>query len=192
MNAPELPATVAARAFIRGTALLSLIMAGLSVAWSLFQILVVCVFKPADFLSVVPFMLPPGMSLPALLVWLAQHALSLSVGLLGLSLAFALVSLGLFNYRRWGYIGFIVFLIVIAVANFALLPMFDHLIINSITSLFPSDFLSSNEGREAALYIRNMRGFMWGGLGSTMLLIAALHGWLIFKLCRPPVRALFY
>jgi len=191
MNPPELPDIAATRTFIRGTALLSLIVAGVSVLWSSLQWLIVWLAKPADLLAVIQLMLPAGISLPPLMLWLVKYALMLSGLLLVLSLAFAIVSWGLFQYRHWGRIGFMVFLIVIAIANFALLPVFDHLIIGSMTSLFPTDFLATPEGRELSLQIQGMRWFMWITSGSTMLLIAAVHGWLVFKLQRPQVRALF-
>jgi len=192
MNPPELPSTLAARSFVRSTAWLSLGMAGLSVLWSLLQLLIVWLFKPIEWLEPVQWLLPPGMSLPPLMFWLAKHALLLSVLLLLLSLAFALVSWGLLNYRTWGKNGFIVFLIVIALANFALLPVLDRLITDSMASLFPRGFLATSAGSELAAHLQRMRRFMWVSLGSTMLLIAALHAWLVVKLQRPPVRTLFY
>jgi len=192
MTPPELPTTVAARSFVRGTALLSLVMAGVSVGWSVLQLLVVVLSKPADLLEIMQFMLPPGMAVPPLMLWLANHAVLLSLLLLVLSLAFGVVSWGLLTYRKWGQIGFIVFLIAIALANFALLPICDRLLTDSIASFFPADFLATSAGSELAAHIQGMRGFMWVILGSTMLLIAGLHAWLVFKLQRPPVRTLFY
>jgi len=189
MNPPELPATLAARAFIRNTALLSLAVAGASALWGLLQLLVVLLAKPSDLLEIMQLMLPPGVALPSLMLWIAQYALLLSGLLLGLSLAFAWVSWGLLKYRHWGRIGFIVFLIVIALANFALLPVFDQ-ILSSMSSL--ADFLATTEGRELALQIQRFRWFMWISLGSTLLLVAVLHGWLIVKLQRQQMRALFY
>jgi len=191
MNPPELPDIAATRTFIRGTALLSLIVAGVSVLWSGLQCLIVWLAKPTDLLAVIQLMLPSGASLPPLVLWLVKHALMLSLLLLVLSLAFAIVSWGLFQYRHWGRIGFMMFLIVIAIANFALLPVFDHLIMGSMTSLFPADFLATPEGRELSSQIQSARWFMWITSGSTMLMIAAVHGWLAFKLQRPQVRALF-
>jgi len=193
MNPPELPATLAARAFIRSTALLSLAMAGISVLWSLLQLLIVLLTKPSDLLEIMQLMLPPDADSPPLMLWIAQYALLLSALLLGLSLAFAWVSWGLLKYRHWGRIGFIVFLIIIALANFALLPLCDRLFTDSMAALFSDGlWFSSNEGNHWAAHIQRMRWFMWISLGSTMLLVAALHGWLIVKLQRRQMRALFY
>lgn len=191
MNLPELPSTAtprdAATSFIDVTAKLSLLMAALSVAWSLFQLLVVGLLGRFDLLG---WMQQQDLPVPAAMQWAAQHLLTLSLLLLLASLAFAAVSWGLLKRREWGRIGFIVFLVLIAVANFASLPLIQQLF-DGMYAIMPVEFLDSPQGRDMRVQVQVSR---WTALltsSVTALAFAVLHGWLVIKLQRPDVRKQF-
>lgn len=186
MNRPTLPRSPAA-SFVGVLAKLSLAIAGLSIVWFLFQLLLVAAlgrFDLADWMQRQYLPVPPQLD------WAMQHALAVTVLLLLLSLAFLAVSWALLRHRQWGRAGFIVFLIAVAAANFAMLPLINGMF-DAAQSFLPSDFLASPEGRQALAQLHTTRTILFvSGLASAFA-FAALHGWLVFKLCTPDVRNLF-
>ena len=191
MNSPQLPpipaAPSAAASFIAVTAKLSLVMAALAIAWSLLQLLVVALMGRLDIIAA---MQSEGLPVPAGVIWLAEHALSLSVLGLLLSIAFLAVSWALLRHREWGRIGFIVFLVLVALANFAFLPLI-HGMFEGMQAMVPADFLNSPQGLEMRV---QLRVGLWTSLltgGAAALVVAGLHGWLVIKLRRPDVRRQF-
>jgi len=173
--------------FIAATAKLSLLVAVLSVLWCLLQLLLVVLlgrFDPMDWL------LRHGLSPPPSLQWALQYALALTVAMLLSSLALLAVSWAMLRHREWGRIGFIVLLVVVALANFAMLPLLDGLF-DAMRAMLPAGFAATEEGRQALAQLQSGRWIALSGSGISALLVAALHGWLAFKLCRPQVRALF-
>ncbi len=191
MIQPELPPSRSTRspaaAFIDVTARLSLLMAGLSIAWSLFQLLLVAVLGRLD---VVGWLQQQALPVPPAMQWAARHALSLTLLMLLLSVALLAVSWALLRRREWGRIGFIVFLVLVAVANFAMLPLVDGMF-DAMQSILPAGFLDSPEGGKALAQMRASRWTALLSIGATALAFAGLHGWLVLKLCRDEVRALF-
>ncbi|KRG87523.1 hypothetical protein ABB34_04545 [Stenotrophomonas daejeonensis] len=184
---PLPPPRSAAAAFVDVTAKLSLLMAGLSVLWCLLQLLLATLldqFDPVGWLQRQYLPVPPALE------WALHHALSLSLAMLLLALAFAAVSWALLRHRGWGRRGFIVFLVAVAVANFAMLPLLDGMF-DAMQAMLPADFLATAQGREAMLQMRSGRWVALASAGITALAFAALHGWLVLRLCRPDVRALF-
>ena len=191
MNSPQLPpipaAPSAAASFIAVTAKLSLLMSAVAIAWSLLQLLVVALMGRLDIIAA---MQNEGLPVPAGVIWLGEHALSLSVLGLLLSIAFLAVSWALLRHREWGRIGFIVFLVLVALANFAFLPLI-HGMFESMQAMVPGDYLNSPQGLEMRV---QLRVGLWTSLitgGVTALALAVLHAWLVIKLRRPDVRALF-
>ena len=191
MNSPQLPpipaAPSAAASFIAVTAKLSLLMSAVAIVWSLLQLLVVALMGRLDIIAA---MQSEGLPVPAGVIWLGKHALSLSVLGLLLSIAFLAVSWALLKHREWGRIGFIVFLVLVALANFAFLPLI-HGMFESMQAMVPADFLNSPQGLEMRV---QLRVGLWTSLitgGVTALALAVLHAWLVIKLRRPDVRALF-
>lgn len=191
MNPPQLPpipaAPSAAASFIAVTAKLSLLMSAVAVAWSLLQLLVVALMGRMDIIAA---MQNEGLPVPAGVIWLGEHAISLSVLGLLLSIAFLAVSWALLRHREWGRIGFIVFLVLVALANFAFLPLI-HGMFESMQAMVPADYLNSPQGLEMRV---QLRVGLWTSLitgGVTALALAVLHAWLVIKLRRPDVRALF-
>ena len=191
MNPPQLPPTPAtpspAASFIAVTAKLSLLMSAVAIVWSLLHVLLVTLMSRLDIIGV---MQNEGLPVTPGMLWLGEHALSLSVLGLLLSIAMLAVSWALLKHREWGRIGFIVFLVLVALANFAFLPLI-HGMFDSMQAMVPADFLNSPQGLEMRV---QLRVGLWTSLitGSVAALaLAVLHAWLVIKLRRPDVRALF-
>lgn len=190
MSPPQLPppaAHSAAASFIAVTAKLSLVMAVMAIIWNLLQLLLVALMGRFDVVGVLQ---NEGLPVPPAFIWLDQHAVSLSLLCLLLSIAFLAVSWALLKHREWGRIGFIVFLVLVAVANFAFLPLI-HGMFEGMQAMVPADFLNSPQGLEMRV---QLRVGLWTSLitgTAAALALAGLHGWLVVKLRRPDVRALF-
>ncbi len=178
---PLSPAPATSTSFIDVTAKLSLLLGVLSVLWSVFQLLLAALLRRFDLSA---WMQQQEIPFPAALHWAAQHALSLSFLLLGTSLAFVAVSWGLLRRREWGRTGFIVFLVLVALANFAFLPLIQELF-NGLYTIVPAEFLDSPQ----------LRFSQWSALltaGISAVAFAILHGWLVVKLRRPEIRRQFH
>ncbi len=163
-------------------------MAALAILWGLIQLVLVLALSRLDMLDV---MQSQGLPLPEAFQWIGRHALSLTALMLGVSIAFFLVSWAMFKRREWGRLGFIVFLVLVALLNFASLP-FIHSLFDSMRSMFPAEFLQSAEGMELRAQLNSG---LWMSLFTgaiTAIAFAGLHGWLVIKLQRPDVRALFH
>ena len=191
MNPPQFPpapaAPSAAASFIAVTAKLSLLMSAMAIVWSLLQVLLVGAISRLDIIGV---MQNEGLPVTPGMLWLGEHALSLSVLGLLLSIALLAVSWALLKHREWGRIGFIVFLVLVALANFAFLPLI-HGMFEGMQAMVPADFLNSPQGLEMRV---QLRVGLWTSLitgGAAAVALAVLHAWLVIKLRRPDVRALF-
>ncbi len=184
---PLRPASASAAGFIDVTARLSLAMAVLSIAWSLFQLLLVVLLDRLDPLD---WLQRQGLPVPAALQWAAQHALSLTVLMLLLCVALLAVSWAMLRRYEWGRIGFIVFLVGVTLANFAMLPLVDGMF-TAMQAIMPPGFHDSPDGRHAMAQMQASRWTALISAGVTALAFAGLHAWLVVKLCRDEVRALF-
>jgi ABC-type uncharacterized transport system permease subunit len=191
VNLPELPSARtprdAATGFIDVTAKLSLLMAALSIAWSLLQLLIVGLLQRLD---IAGWLQQQDVPVPATIQWAAQHMLSLTLLLLLASLAFLAVSWGLLKRREWGRIGFIVFLVLVALANFAFLPLIQDMF-NGMYQIVPAELLDSPQGREMRAQLRFSQWTALLTAGITALAFAVLHGWLVIKLQHVDVRRQF-
>ena len=107
-----------------------------------------------------------------------------------LSLAFLAVSWALLKHREWGRIGFIVFLVVVALANFAMLPLVNDLF-DAMHAILPADFMASPQARDMRIQLQASRWVSLLTAGGTALVFAVLHGWMVIKLCRRDVQTLF-
>lgn len=165
-----------------------MVMAALAILWSLVQLVLVLALGHLDMAGALQ---DQGLPLPEAFQWFGRHALLLTALMLAVSVAFLAVSWAMFKRREWGRLGFIVFLVLVALLNFASLPII-HSVFDSMRSMFPTEFLQSAEGRELRVQLNSG---MWMSLISgavTAIAIAALHGWLVIKLRRADVRALFH
>lgn len=188
---PDLPAPppppTTSTSFIDVTARLSLLLGALSVLWSVFQLLLAALLQRFDLGA---WMLQQEIPVPAALHWAAQHVLALSLLLLGASLAFVAVSWGLLRRREWGRTGFIVFLVLAALANFAFLPLIQELF-NGLYTLVPAELSGSPQGREVHAQLRLSHWLALLVAAISAVALAALHGWLVMMLRRPEIRRQF-
>ncbi len=173
--------------FIDTTAKLSLLMAVLSILWCLCQIVVVVGLGHLD---IVGWMQGEGLPVPAVFFWLGRHAALLSLLMLLASVGLLVVSWGLLKHREWGRIGFVVLLVLIAVANLAVIPLVDAVMLG-LQSVVPADILQSEQGRELRVQLLVGRWSMLLLTCGSALVIALLHGWLVIKLYRPEIRRIF-
>ncbi len=176
-----------AAAFVDVTAKLALLMAALGVVWSLLQLVLVLALGQLDISG---WMQRESLPVPASLVWAGRHATALTLLMLLLSLAFLAVSWALLKHREWGRIGFIVFLVVVALANFAMLPLVNDLF-DAMHAILPADFMASPQAREMRIQLQASRWVSLLTAGGTALVFAVLHGWMVIKLCRRDVQTLF-
>ena len=173
--------------FIDTTAKLSLLMAVLSILWCLCQIVVVVGLGHLD---IVGWMQGEGLPVPAVFFWLGRHAALLSLLMLLASVGLLVVSRGLLKHREWGRIGFVMLLVLIAVANLAVIPLVDAVMLG-LQSVIPADILQSEQGRELRVQLLVGRWSMLLLTCGSALVIALLHGWLVIKLYRPEIRRIF-
>ena len=178
---PSLPAS----GFVTATAKVSLLMAGLGLAWSVFQLLVAALL-PDDAVAAMDA-LP---EVPAALVWCLEHRLGLSLLVLALSVLFLACSWGLLRRREWARIGFIVFLVLGAVLNLAGLALIDH-VFDTLQAMLPVQILDSGEGRQLLAQLQVSRTLAWASGVLGVIAFGALHGWIIYRLAAAPVRREF-
>jgi len=178
---PPLPAA----GFVTVLARISLFLAILGVAGSLAQMVLALLLPDA---AVARAAVQP--EIPSAVTWLLRHRHALTLASLLLSLLFLAVAWGLLRRREWARLAFIGLLLAAAAANFAGLaligPFFDGL-----QGMFPAQMLDSPDGRQflAQMQFNRQVAFVTSLLGA--LGIAALHGWIAWKLCTTPVRAEF-
>lgn len=191
MTPPLLPPVVdssrSATSFIDVTAKLSLVMGVLSILWSLFQLLLVGLLGQLD---IIGWMQQHEMPVPTSMHWISEHMLSMTLLLLLSSVAFLAVSWAMLKRREWGRIGFIVFLVVVAIANFALLPLVQGMF-DGMAAIVPPEFLNSPDGQEMRAQLQMSRWTMLITATITAISFAGLHGWLVIKLQRDDVRKQF-
>lgn len=175
-------------AFIDVTARLSLVMAVLSVIYSVLQLAVVALLGR---IGVGDWLAAHHLPVPSSLQWLMDYATPLGLLMLLLSLAFLAVSWGLLARREWARIGFIAFLLLLALANFASLPLIAPLF-SALTGMLPADILHTREGQQVLAQLQLSRWVVLVTAGISALAIAALHGWLALKLGKAEIRAQFH
>lgn len=166
--------------FVTTMALISLALGGLGVASNLLQLLFALAVPASTDLAA---LLPPGVPLPPLLDWLGRHVVALSLaGALGSALL-AWVSWGLWQRREWGRKGFNALLVIVALGNFACLPL--------LHGAFDGPAAALTELPEVATMLHAMQQLLFWSALAGALAIAALHGWIVWRLCRADIRAEF-
>lgn len=183
MNMP--PPLPTSTGFVTVLGRISLVLAILSVLWALAQVLLALILPEALVAQVAA-----QPEVPAMVVWVMKHRHTLALAMLALSLLFLAVAWGLLKRREWGRLGFIALLLLGAAANFAALLLVDPFF-DGLHGMFPAQMLESPEGQQfvAQMRFNRIMAFASGLLGA--LAIAALHGWIVWKLCTAAVRAEF-
>lgn len=170
--------------FVTPLAAISLALGGLGLASNALQLLVAWSL-PASGLAA--GLLPPGLPVPAPLAWLEAHLAGLSLaGMLG-SAVLAWMSWGLLQRREWARRAFIAGLALTALADFAVLPLLDGLFTGVADGAMPSGV---DAGSLRATLHALEQALFWSCLAGAVL-IAALHAWIGWQLCRPAIRAEF-
>lgn len=173
--------------FVTVMAWLSLAVALMSAAGNALQAVAALV---APGLGSLGGLLPPGATVPPLLTWLGEHLVGLSVLGVVLSLAMAWICWALLQRREWGRLAFIAMLVLVALANFACIPLVNVALSMAMAVLDPTGSGDVNAELVAAgaPMLAALRLACWLGAGA----IAAVHGWIIWQLCRPAIRAEFH
>ncbi|MFT4247259.1 MAG: hypothetical protein QM581_04350 [Pseudomonas sp.] len=170
--------------FVTATAAVSLALGGLGVASNGLQLLLAWALPPVGLST---GLLPPGAPLPPAITWLETHLAALSLAGIALSALLAVVAWGLLRRREWARYAFIAGLVLAALANFAGLPLLDPLFAGLMDGIAPPDLDPAQ--LQAATHTLQQAAF-WACLAGAVL-IAAVHGWIAWKLCRPEIRAEF-
>ncbi|MCD9085377.1 hypothetical protein [Stenotrophomonas sp. SY1] len=186
MSPPELPSR--ASAFVDLTAKLSLLMGVLGVVWCLLQLLAVSAFGRMDLIA---WLEHDGLLAPDQLRWFQAHATTLTLLMLISSVLFLAACWGFFKRREWGRRGLIIFLVLVALANVAALPLIN-IMFDTLQAMVPADLLASPGAHDLRVQLRAGRWFSLLSAGAAAIGLAALHAWLVVKLQRPQVRALFH
>ena len=185
MHAPLRPASPRS-SFVSVMAWLSLAVALLSAAGNALQALAALL---APGLGDLAGLLPPGAPVPPALTWLGEHIVGLSVLGVVVSLVMAWISWALLQRREWGRLAFIAMLVLVALANFACIPLVDVALSMAMAVLDPTGGADATAQlvEAGAPMLAALRLACWLGA----LAIAAVHGWIIWQLCRPAIRAEF-
>lgn len=179
---PPLPA---AAGFVTALGRISLALAVLGVFGALAQLLFALLLPDTMVARVAA-----RPEVPAAVAWTLHHRNALALAMLALALLFLAASWGLLRRQEWGRLGFIALLLLGAAANFAALLLVDPFF-DGLHGLFPAQRLDSPEGLQLIAQMRFNRHMTYasGLLGAVA--IAALHGWIVWKLCTDAVRAEF-
>jgi len=133
-----------------------------------------------DFLA----MVAPGAQLPSAMAWVFGNLGLLNFLSLLSSVLFAAVSYGLLKRFEWGRVGFALFLAASALAGIVGAAVFAH---------FLSVAYDMNDAGIAGIdpAFQRMQSAMKVAMVVAALLVAVLHGAIIWKLYRPEIRAEF-
>ncbi|KTF41524.1 hypothetical protein [Xanthomonas translucens] len=184
---PPPPLPTARNPMIDTMAKISLLV---GVAWLLYALvqLAVLALLPNGTLQAV--VLRIGIPLPALLQWCLDHRLALSLLSALLALLFSAAAWGLLRRHEWARLGFVAFLVVTALANFASLPLLWQFF-GAMQQMLPEAMRHRADGAQLLGQLQTGRVVSIATAAATALVFAALHGWLVYQLYRPAIRAEF-
>ena len=125
--------------------------------------------------------------LPPLMHWIYTHTLLMGLLMTVLSAIFLWVSWGVLKRKEWGRVGFIAVLVLGALWQFACvlaIPQFTEGMLAIQAGALP-------QGQTLPPEVETFMtaAMLMGGL--VAVVFAALHAWIIWKLCTPAVRAEF-
>lgn len=171
--------------FVTPLAWVSLLLGVVSALSNLLQIVMIVLMPDGAALG-----LPKGITLPASLQWLIDHALSLSVIGMVLSVVFAGLSWALLQRREWARVGFVAVLLGTGLLNVGALALIGPLF-EGVQAMLPADVVHSPEWPQlqARLQATRQAALLLTGLG--VVAIGCLHAALAWRLCTPAVRAEF-
>lgn len=178
------PTSVTGSAFVTVTAKVSIAIGIMATLYAVAQVVAALILLgQVDTDAVLDFL--ATQSVPAPVVWVLTHLTTIAVCFLLVSGAFLAVSVGLLRRQAWGWWGFVFFMVVGAAVNFAGIAVIDATFA-WIQSLPHQPGLAQMQTEFAA-----MRMLTLATLWVSALVFAALHGLVVWQLCRPGVRAEF-
>ncbi|WP_371180647.1 hypothetical protein [Xanthomonas sacchari] len=184
MSPPPLPLPAVRNQTIDAMAKLTLLLGGLSLLYGIGQALLLLALPDG---AIEGALREAGLPLPPLLQWCVTHALALSWLTALLSAALCAAAWALLQRRDWARRAFIVFLVVTAAANFAALPLLWQLF--DLLHAWTLQQGVDPQQLQHDLALGRITLMVSGAL--TALVFAGLHGWLVYQLCRPAIRAEF-
>lgn len=131
-----------------------------------------------------------GITPPALWQWCLDHMLALSLLSALLALLFSASAWGLQQRREWARLSFVAFLVVTGLANFASLPLLWQFF-GAMHQVLPEAMRQTAEGAQLLGQLQTGRTISIATAAATALVFAALHGWIVYLLYRPAIRAEF-
>lgn len=189
---PNLPPPIPGSArpsssFVTVLAWISIALALLGLLYGLMQTVMGLVL-PADFYlrMLNPYGGEPP-RLPPLMHWIYTNTLLMGVLMLVLSAIFLWVSWGVLKRREWGRKGFIAVLVLGTLWQFACIFALPQLIEGMLA-------IQAGALPQGQTMPPELEGFMTAAMlmgGVVAVVFAALHLWIVWKLCTPGVRAEF-
>jgi hypothetical protein len=171
-------------AFVTVTAKVSIAIGIAAVLYAVLQVgAAVVVLGQVDTDALLGFL--AAHSVPAAVAWVLTHLTTIAVAFLAVSAAFLAVSFGLLRRRRWGWWGFVLFMVLGAAANFAGVAVTDATF-SWVQALPAQPGLDQMQQELAALRMLTL-ATLW----VSALVFAVLHGLVVWQLCKPAVRAEF-
>ena len=178
------PAHATGSPFVTVTAKVSIVIGIAATLYAVAQLIAALVLLgPVDTEAVRGFL--ATRSVPAAAVWILTHLTAIAAGFLAVSAAFLAVSFGLLRRRAWGWWGFVVFMVAGAALNFAGIAALEA-VFAWVQALPPQPEMERMRAELAALRVVSL-ATLW----VSAVVFAALHGLLVWQLCRPDVRAEF-
>lgn len=194
MNPPEMnlppPIPESSRpsnSFVTVLAWISIALALLGLVYGLLQAVMGLVMPPDYYLRMLnPYGGEPP-QLPPLMQWIYTHTLLMGVLMTVLSAIFLWVSWGVLKRNEWGRIGFIAVLVLGALWQFACVLAIPQFVEGMLA--IQAGVLPQGQAMPPEFEAFMTAAMLMGGLVAAVF--AGLHGWIIWKLCTPVVRAEF-
>ena len=171
-------------AFVTVTAKVSIVMGVGATLYAAVQVLAALVIlRGAEVSRFIDFV--AAQSAPAVLVWVLSHLTAIAVGFLLVSAAFLAVSVGLLRRRAWGWWGFVAFMVVGALANFAGVAVIDTLF------AWVDRLPQTPDTAPLLAELATLRSLSLALAWATAFAFGVLHALIVWQLCRPNVRSEF-
>lgn len=122
---------------------------------------------------------------PAPALWALSHLTAIAVGFLLVSAAFLAVSVGLLRRRAWAWWGFVLFMVLGALANFAGIAVIDGVF------AWVDRLPQTPDAGPLLAELASLRAMSLTMAWVTAIVFGVLHALIVWQLCRPGVRAEF-
>lgn len=187
MPSPGMPPGDGARGFVTGLAWISIAMGALGVGSGLLELLAAQASTAEGVQQLLGALGGGALALPPMLRWTLEHSVEISLAGIVLSAPMLWLGWGLLRRREWGRVGFIVFLAIGTLLTFGLVWLVPALVDSTLSAQLglqaPGQRLPPElAGVEDAAMVMSL---------AVALVLAALHGAIIWTLCTPAVRGQF-